>query len=71
MGVWETLIGMSPRLTYMLVFENLAHRERAWASFYTDPDWPALQEGLFPDGQPLIGQTESNLMRGSAFSYWR
>ena len=24
----------------MLVFENLAHRERAWATFYTDPDGP-------------------------------
>lgn len=70
-GVWETVIGVSPRLTYMLVFENLAHRERAWASFYTDPVWPLLQENLFPDGRSLIAQTESSLMRGSSFSSWR
>lgn len=71
MGAWETSIGVAPRLTYMLVFENLAHRERAWASYHTDPDWPGLQAGLYPNGQPLIGQTESALLKGTQFSHWR
>ena len=71
MGAWETTIGVSPRLTYMLVFENLAHRERAWAAYHTDPDWPELQAGLYPAGQPLIGQTESALLKGTGFSHWR
>ena len=70
MGFWTTYIGVSPRLTYMLVFENLAHRERAWASFYTDPDWPARQDGLYPNGQPLISQIESCVMKGTDFSGW-
>ena len=71
MGIWETYIGVAPQITYMLVFENLAHRERAWASFYTDPAWPRLQDALYPDGSSLIHHTESSLMRGSEFSNWR
>ena len=70
MGFWTTYIGVSPRLTYMLVFENLAHRERAWAAFYTDPDWPARQDYLYPNGQPLIAQIESCVMKGTDFSGW-
>ena len=71
MGLWTTYLGMSPRLTVMLVFESLAHRERAWAAFLTDPAWPALEAGLYPDNQYLINQTESWLMRGTEFSGWR
>lgn len=71
MGFWTTYIGIAPRLTYMLVFENLAHRERAWASFYTDPDWPARQDGLYPAGKPLFTQVESCLMKGTDFSGWK
>ena len=71
MGFWTTLIGVSPRLTYMLVFENQADRERTWAAYHTDPGWPAVEEGLYPDGKPLIIGTESCLMRGTEFSGWR
>ena len=71
MGLWTTSIGVTPRLTLMLLFENLADRERAWASFHTDPAWPATEEGLYPQGQPLIRQEDSCLMRGTEFSGWR
>jgi hypothetical protein len=71
MGLWATEIGVTPRLTLMLVFENLADRERAWASYYTDPTWPSVEEGLYPSGRPLIVHEESCLMRGTEFSGWR
>ncbi len=71
MGAWETTIGVSPRLSGMLVFENLAHRERAWAAFFTDPEWSVISDDLYPGGVPLISQTESCLMRGTEFSGWR
>ena len=70
-GIWETYIGTRPQVSYMLIFDNLAHRERAWSAFYTDPEWPALQEGLYPNGVSLIGDTESSLMKGTMFSNWR
>lgn len=71
MGFWTTVIGVSPRLTYMLVFEDLTHRDRAWAAFHTDPNYQRIEEKLYPNGLPLIAQTESCLMRGTDFSGWR
>ena len=71
MGIWTPIIGVSPRLTYMLVFENLADRERAWAAYHTDPAWPSVEDGLYPEGQPLIAGIESCLMRGTEFSGWK
>src|SRR5437660_9158992 len=36
----ETLIGPKmPNLTYMLVFENIAAREKNWGAFIADPEW--------------------------------
>jgi hypothetical protein len=71
MGHWTTYLGVAPRMTIMLVFENLAHRERAWASFYTDPAWPDRQDGLYPEGKPLIAGIDSVVFKGTDFSGWR
>jgi len=71
MGFWTTVIGVSPRLTYMLVFEDLTHRDRAWAAFHTDPQYKILEEKLYPQGQPLIAGTDNCLMRGTEYSGWR
>jgi len=39
----ETLIGAKlPNLTYMLVFDNMAAREKNWAAFASDPEWKKL-----------------------------
>src|SRR5688572_19693232 len=39
----ETLIGTKmPNLTYMLVFENMAAREKNWSAFVSDPEWKKL-----------------------------
>ena len=71
LGFWTTMIGIAPRFTYILVFESLAHRERAWASLLTDPAWSSLQDGLYQDGKPLIVGVESALMKGTTFSEWK
>lgn len=38
----RTLIGHRPSITYMLVFADLAARERAWKAFGSDPQWKKL-----------------------------
>jgi len=45
----ETIVGRNmPNLTYMLAFDDLAAREKAWKAFGTDPDWQKMriQPGL-------------------------
>jgi len=40
----ETIIGQrQPNLTYMLSYEDLAQREKAWRAFGSDPEWQKLR----------------------------
>ncbi len=40
----EALMGPKlPQLTYMVAYENMAGREKAWAAFGADPDWQKLK----------------------------
>jgi hypothetical protein len=40
----ETIVGRNmPNLTYMLAFDDLAAREKAWKAFGGDPDWKKLR----------------------------
>jgi len=40
----ETLIGARlPNLTYMLVFDNMAERDKRWSAFSSSPEWKKLR----------------------------
>lgn len=40
----ETVIGRNmPNLTYMVAFDDLAARERAWRTFGSDPEWKKMR----------------------------
>lgn len=52
----ETVAGsLMPNLSYMLVFENMAERDAAWARFSADPDWVTLRN------DPRYSDTVSNI----------
>ncbi len=52
----ETLIGpQMPNLTYMLVFENMADRDKKWKVFGGHPDWKKLR------ANPAYKDTVSNI----------
>src|SRR5438067_12230705 len=38
-GIWESVIGISSELHYILEWDDWEHRERAWAEFIHDPEW--------------------------------
>ncbi len=40
-----------PCLTYLLAFDSLAHREKAWAEFGADPDWVKVRNESVTEGQ--------------------
>jgi LPS sulfotransferase NodH len=40
----QTIIGRNqPNLVYMLAFDDMAHRERAWKAFGSDPEWQKMR----------------------------
>jgi hypothetical protein len=44
-----------PNLTCTLVFDNLAHRDKQWGVFGSDPDWQKLR------ADPAYKDTVSNI----------
>jgi hypothetical protein len=65
----ETLIGPKmPNLTYMLVFENMAERDKNWGTFGSDPEWKKLS-GTPGYTDPEIVTNISNIfLRPTAYS---
>jgi hypothetical protein len=57
-----------PSLTYMLVFENMAAREKNWGQFVADPEWKTLSTTPgFTDAE-IVTNITSFILRPAAFS---
>jgi hypothetical protein len=60
-------VGISNRLTYMLAFEDLAHREKAWATFAADEERLKEFAVTEKDG-PLVARVENKILRPTGYS---
>ena len=68
-GFWEAVFGTSNTLYYMLSFNDMAHKERAWNAFITDPDWiKARQETEARAGGPLVERVDNLLLKPTDYS---
>jgi hypothetical protein len=67
---WESVIGRTNELHYILEWDNLAEREERWAAFYEDPDWlSALKTTRSPDnGGQIVYRVESEIWRTTSYS---
>ena len=61
-GFWEAVVGKTNVLDYMLVWDNMAHREKAWNSFQSDPEWIKARRETEKEG-PLV-QSVTNMFLG-------
>jgi hypothetical protein len=67
-GYWLNSIGgRSDELWYILGFEDLGHRDRAWKAFGSDPEWQAARAESEKDG-PLVHHIENRIMTPTDFS---
>jgi NIPSNAP len=66
-GFWEAMIGTSNVLHYIVRFEDLAHRERAWAAFGADPEWQRVRAESERDG-PIIARIRNEIWRAVPYS---
>ena len=67
-GYWTNAIGgRSDELVYILGFQDMAHRDAAWAAFAADPDWQSARAESEKEG-PLVEHIENRILRATDFS---
>jgi hypothetical protein len=65
----QTIVGRDqPNLTYMLAFDDLAHRERAWKAFGSDPEWQKLRVQPGYSDAEIVSNISSAILRPLPFS---
>lgn len=66
-GYWTATIGTSNELIYMLAYENLAAREKAWAGFGADLERLKAFAETEKDG-PMVARIRSSILAPTYFS---
>lgn len=67
-GFWTEMIGTSNELVYMLAFDDLGHREKAWASFQADQEWQRVRAESERDTGPLVTRIRNVILQPTAYS---
>jgi len=65
----STMIGANmPNLVYLIPFETLAAREKAWNAFGTDPDWIKLNREFVAKWGSVPTTIDMAIYRGAGYS---
>jgi hypothetical protein len=63
----ETIVGpQMPNLTYMLVFDDLTHRDAMWKVFSADPEWKKLRSD--PQYRDTVSNITDIILRPTGYS---
>jgi hypothetical protein len=67
-GFFTTVIVPSAQeLTYMLIWDSLAEREKCWDSFHHDPEWIEARTASEEDGW-IVVNASNQILAPTAFS---
>ncbi len=66
-GFWTDEVGVSNRLTYMLAFNDMAHRDQAWGAFRADGERVQAFAETERDG-PLVARVQNTILRPTSYS---
>jgi hypothetical protein len=66
-GFWEAAIGESNVLHYLLAYDDLGHRDRAWGAFMADPGWQRVREETQRDG-PIVARVRNEIWQPTPYS---
>jgi len=65
----STLFGASiPNLTYLIPFESLADREKAWAAFGADPEWTKVRADSIARSGQVSSVMQISLYKAAPYS---
>jgi len=66
-GFWTDEVGTNNRLTYMLAFDDMAQREKAWAAFRADSERVKVFAETEKDGA-IVARVTNTIMCPTAYS---
>ena len=66
-GFWQAVVGTTNVLYYMLAWESMAHREKAWNSFQSDPEWIKVMQESEKDG-PIVQNITNLILKPTPYS---
>ena len=65
----STVIGQNiPNLTYLIPFENLAEREKAWNAFGADPEWVKVRKESIDKHGQISSVIQISLFKATEYS---
>jgi hypothetical protein len=65
----ETIFGANmPSLTYMVGYENMAGRDKAWSAFGADPEWQKLRARPELSDPEIVSNISNAILRPLAAS---
>jgi hypothetical protein len=65
----EALVGSRmPNLTYMVAFDDMAARDKAWGAFGGDPEWKKLRAQPGLSDAEIVSNISNSILRGLPFS---
>jgi len=68
----DTIIGPNqPNMAYLIPFENQAQREKAWATFRSDPAWQRLRDDSIRRGGEIVRNSTNMILLPTSFSLLR
>jgi len=67
LGFWTAEIGTSNQLTYILVFDSMADREKKWTTFQADTAWHQVRSETEASG-PIVDHVVNAFMRLTPYS---
>jgi NIPSNAP len=57
-----------PHLTYMLAYDDLAHRDSVWKAFGVDPEWQKLKAQPGLSDAEIVSNISNTILRPTAYS---
>ena len=57
-----------PNLTYLIPFDNLAAREKAWDAFSADPEWVKVRKESIDKHGQISSVIQISIFKAAAYS---
>ena len=66
-GFWDVVVGTSNELHYIVRYDDMAHRDKAWSAFQADEAWQRDRAETERDG-PLVAHVRNQFWRETEYS---